>query len=272
MELSIEDFIKDMQTFMNFLSIGIYGPTNPTKVILSSEKLLVRLSKKITKRKRIILHFALAQRDSSEKDIMWNDMLFSYKQIEGVFTSIIQKWYRNRVELEPVFNLLFEHFYLTSFNENVFLNLAQAAETLHARLHSHTKMPKVEYDEMKKVILAATPSKYHSWLKEQFSFGNNLTLLARLEEVLSEYSNATVDAMIGDKTLFVKQVRDSRNYYTHYSVGKKNVLKGSPLLHLTLKLKAILVAAILIESGFDAERVAMFMDEKKHRYFRIFGS
>ena len=82
-----------------------------------------------------------------------------------------------------------EEYTKNRFNENTFLNLAQSAETFHARIHNHTKIPKEEYKIMKEEILKLTPSKYHKWLKDQFNFGNNLNLHSRLEELTKKYTN-----------------------------------------------------------------------------------
>lgn len=154
------------------------------------------------------------------------------------------------------------------FNENTFLNLAQAAETFHARIHNHTKIPKQAFEKMKSEILKLTPLAYHEWLKDQFNFGNNLNLQTRLSELVDKYSNHILDEIIGDKDAFTKQVKHSRNYYTHYSPsGKKKALIGHELYILSEKLKALLVSAFLIEVGFPKEKLKGFYDNIKWVFF-----
>jgi len=121
---------------------------------------------------------------------------------------------------------------------------------------------------MKEEILNFSPSKYHSWLKDQFNFGNNLNLHKRLVEILDKYSNEILDVIISDKDEFVKQVKHSRNYYTHYSKdGKKKALKGSELFYLSEKLKLQLVCAFLMEIGFTKEQLSQSLDRVKWRLF-----
>jgi hypothetical protein len=82
------------------------------------------------------------------------------------------------------------------------------------------------------------------------------------------YSNETLDKIIDNKDLFVKQVKWSRNYYTHYSSdGKKKALKDSELLYLSEKLKILLACAFLIEVGFDREKLGKLVDNSKRMLF-----
>jgi hypothetical protein len=196
-------------------------------------------------------------------------MLFGYGHIRDEFPVIIKNWFEKYDLLEPAFNLLFDQFYNNErFSENTFLNLAQAAETFHARTHNHTRMPKDDFNKMKTDIYSLVPNQYHDWLKDQFSFGNNLNLHTRLTEIVSKYSNEILDKIIGDKELFVKQVKWSRNYYTHYSSsGEKQALKGVDLFYLTEKLKIVLVCTFLIEVGFDNEKLKKLLEQNKHRFF-----
>jgi hypothetical protein len=121
---------------------------------------------------------------------------------------------------------------------------------------------------MKEEILKLTPSKYHKWLKDQFNFGNNLNLHLRLKELTDKYNNDILDKIIPDKDVFVKQVKHSRNYYTHYSASsKKNALKGGELFYLSERLKILLVCAFLIEIGFDKELISRNLDNVKWRLF-----
>jgi len=121
---------------------------------------------------------------------------------------------------------------------------------------------------MKEEILKVTSKEYHGWLNDQFKFGNNLYLHSRLSELVSKYSNRIIDKIITDKELFIKQVKHSRNYYTHFSEkGKKNALKGQELFFLSEKLKVLLVCAILMEVGFTKEKLTKLLDNIKWKNF-----
>lgn len=268
-EKKIRDLISYIFSFQNFLILAFYRSTYPLRIKLFGENHKETLIDGKTYKKTIELFFSSSNMDKVSKAKLDYDMLFTYRGIQDKFPDIIQNWYEKYELLEPAFNLVFEQFYNGNrFNENTFLNLAQSAETFHARTNNHTKIPRDEYKEMKEHILNLTPSKYHKWLKDQFNFGNNLNLHLRLEELVKKYTNDILDKIIPDKETFVKQVKHSRNYYTHYSSkSKKNALKGSELFYLSERLKILLVCAFLVEIGFDTELISTNLDKVKWRLF-----
>ncbi|MEL4307597.1 ApeA N-terminal domain 1-containing protein [Joostella sp. CR20] len=268
-ETNFSELLKKVNRFQNFLLLALYKNTFILSVKLKGESHKEILPDGIEFKKNIELFFSTFDSGNYDKPKSFREMIFSYREIASKFPELIKNWYGKYDLLEPAFNLLFDQFYQgTRFNENSFLNLAQSAETFHARIHNHTKIPREEYNIMKEEILKTTDSKYHKWLKEQFNFGNNLNLHLRLEEITEKYSNEIIDKIIPDKDKFVFQVKHSRNYYTHYSSSsKKNALKGSDLFYLSEKLKLLLVCSFLMESGFSKEELSKSLDNVKWNLF-----
>lgn len=268
-ELSLNDFLHGLFSLQNFLILALYNRTYPTRITLYDDKFIKDYGDGKPIRKKINLYFTISNRSKIEKPKLDLEMLFCYGYIREEFPTIIKNWYEKYEMLEPAFNLLFEQFYNNErFSENTFLNLAQAAENFHARTNNHTRMAKEDYEIMKASIYAATPNEYHEWLQDQFNFGNNLNLHTRLTEIVTKYSNEVLDKIIGDKELFIKQVKWSRNYYTHYSSsGEKQALKGTDLFYLSEKLKIVLVCAFLLEVGFDKEKLKYQLEQNKYRFF-----
>jgi len=256
--------------FQNFLTMAMYKSPFPLKVLLRSDNFKVEYRDGATQHKVIELFFSSRNLRSDERLKSDFEMLFNYQIIESDFPNIIQNWFKKYEILAPAFDLVFEQFYSDGlFSVNTFLNLAQAAETFHARMHDHTKIPKDQYKIMRENILSSTPKEYHPWLKDQFNFGNHLNLHLRLTELIEKYSNSALDKIIGDKEKFVLNVKYSRNYYTHYSSSsKKHALEGSELFYLSEKLKALLVCAFLIESGINSELLEKLVDRVKNKLFR----
>lgn len=268
-EKSVEDLLSYVFNFQNLLVLALYRSTYPMSISLRGERHKKELVGREPIRKKIELHISTSNIKANEEPLFDFEMLFSYKQIKDQFPQIIKNWFAKYELLKPAFNLLFEQFYNGNrFSENTFLNLAQSAETFHARIHNHTKIPKGEYQAMKEEILKSAPEVYHKWLKDQFNFGNNLNLHTRLSELTEKYSNDFLDRIITDKDEFVKQVKHSRNYYTHYSNdGKKKALKGGDLFYLSERLKILLVWAFLVEVGFDNELLSSCIDNVKWSKF-----
>lgn len=267
-EISFYDFKTYLSKFQNFIVIGLYESTYPISIEFRNKNIFTDYGElgKITS--KIELFQVNSKKFSKEKSHF--EMLFNYPSISSNFSTIMKNWYKKYELLEPAFDLLFEQFLNNSrFTVNTFLNLAQSAETFHARLHNHTKIERVEYAEMKKNILLSTPIKYHYWLENQFIFGNNLNLETRLIELVDKYNNDLIDEIISDKMEFVKQVKYSRNYYTHYSSNlKKKALKSFELMRLTDKLKMLLVSAFLHEIGIPKKQISEFFENSRWYIFQ----
>jgi len=263
------EMIESVFKFQDFLILALYRNTKITSIQLFGENHKNSYSDGTVNRKKVDLFFSSSLSDTDDKEKSFREMIFSYHFIKDTFPIIIQKWYKKYELLEPAFKLVFEQFYNRNrFTENTFLNLAQAAETFHARLHNHTKIPRDEYKIMKKDILSMVDNKYHIWLNNQFNFGNNLNLHTRLMEISEKYSNDIINKIIIDKEKFVKQVKHSRNYYTHYSKSsEKNALKGSELFYLSEKLKLLLVCSFLVEVGFKNDDLSKCLENVKWTLF-----
>lgn len=268
-EISLKDFLKYFTQFQNFLSLALYENTYPKSVILNNDKYFHKFNDDFTLPTEISLYFSPTSDIVKSKARTGIELLFTYKGIKETFPEIIFNWFKIYDLLEPAINLVIEQLkHRTSFNENNFLNLAQAAETFHARTNKRTKIPKTEYQLMKNEILELVPKKYHAWLKDQFNFGNTLNLQLRLEELCEKYSNEFLNKLIGNRELFVKQIKYSRNYYTHYSSNsRKNALKGSRLFFISEKLKILLICGFLTEIGMEKQDLSKFMEIVKWRLF-----
>ena len=268
-EKNITELLEYTFTFQNFLTLALYKSTYPLSISLNGEKHKKNLGNGEKYNKTIELYFSSRNFKTNEKPKFDIEMIFHYRSIQNDFPLVIKNWYSKYKLLEPAFDLVFEQFYNSNgFTVNTFLNLAQSAETFHARVHNHTKIPRSEYKIMKDDILSSVPTEYHSWLKDQFNFGNNLNLHARLSEMTEKYSNVILDKILGDKKQFVLNVKYSRNYYTHYSKdGHKKALKGVELFYLSERLKILLVCSFLIEVGFDREKLSSHLDHIKWRLF-----
>lgn len=267
-ELDFEELLEHVFTFQNFLVLALYEGTYPVSVTLSGDRHKKNVGD-LPEKNKVQLYFSRIKAKLRDKPKSSNEMLFSYRQLNDRFPSIIKTWFEKYELLEPAFDLVFEQFYDENrFTVNTFLNLAQSAETFHARVHNHSRMTKKNYQAMEKDIFAITPEKYHEWLKDQFSWGNNLRLHTRLTEIVERYVNPILDKILGDKEKFVLDVKRSRNYYTHYSNdGKKHALKGSDLFYLSEKMKILLVCSFLMEIGLSREELSKSMYNLKWKLF-----
>ncbi len=192
-ERSLEDMLGEMAIFQNFLTLALYQGTYPKKITLLNKKHEIDLGEEFGEmrydKRPVQLYMSSSLEDKPKKTLLDLQMLFCYRSIKEHFVETIQTWYKLHDRLRPVFNLLFEQFYNGHrFTENSFLNLAQAAETFHARMHDTvTKMPKDDYDKLKNGLRKTSNPDYLDWLNGIFPFGNNPNLQHRLDFLVDVY-------------------------------------------------------------------------------------
>ncbi len=241
--------LADLTHFQHFLTLGCFSGVYPTSVQLFNYNF---------KDKDFPKSFKLYYKPRYLKILKpkkAHEFLFGYKDIDTSFEQIIQKWFELKEKIDPVTDLLLESFYnATFFNENRFLNLAQGLETFHRRFRNNFVKPKKEHNAMITEIIDRVGDNHKEWLEEKLNFSNEPSLHKRIEQIIHEVENSMTKKIIPDPGIFIKQVKNSRNYYTHYDKRlEKKALKGEDLFYLTEKLKILLTCAVLKEVGFNKQ-------------------
>jgi hypothetical protein len=108
-------------------------------------------------------------------------------------------------------------------------------------------------------------------LKGELAWSNDLKLAQRIEHVLSGCPNVAA-RIVGDEGVdaFVRVVKWTRNYYTHYDPSGKEraATEGRDMHRLTVQLRAVLETAFLLELGFDCEAIETGL-ERARRFEEI---
>lgn len=195
--------------------------------------------------------------------------LFTYKTIQNDFVSIFQKWTELNTTIDPVVNVLLEAFGNRNIiNENKFLNIMQGIETFHRRRRHNEKESKESHKVKTTKIVETCPSEYQTWLKEKLNFSNEPTLQDRLKELFAEIDESLKDHLFPKVEDIIKNSKNSRNYYTHYTKSlEKKALKGSSLFYLTERLKVFLLILLLKETGISNEKANLIVTEGSHFLF-----
>lgn len=191
------------------------------------------------------------------------NFLFTYKIIEKDFVSIFQKWTVLNTVIEPVINVLIEAFGNRNIiNENKFLNVMQGIETFHRRSRHNEKEPKDIHKVKINGILEGCPNEYQTWLKEKLNFSNEPTLQERLIELFGEIDEKLKNKLFPKVDEIIKNSKNSRNYYTHYSKSlEKKALKDTSLFYLTERLKIFLLILLLKETGISNDQTNTIVTE-----------
>jgi len=262
------DTTDNLMLFQNFLTLGTFEPAYPISVWLSNKNRKDREDENARIIQVELVYKPGFSYTEGKKKILW-EFLFNYRDIKPNFETIIQKWFSQKDKIDPVTNLLFDSFYhRTRFNENSFLNIVQALETFHRRFRKNEILPKDEHKKRVSDIIASVAADFKKWLQDRLNFSNEPTLHHRLVELTNEVSNKTLTKIIKDKEQFIKDTKNSRNYYTHYDVSlEKKALRKTDLFLLTEKLRVLLIAIVLLETGFTDEQVDGLFERNEFKFF-----
>ncbi|MFV2045449.1 MAG: HEPN domain-containing protein [Anaerolineales bacterium] len=237
----------------NLLALAVVTPVNPTRTFAwlppaeNSDE--ARPGAKI----EVLLPI---YRAPQEEEIHWFDMLFTYKDLEDRFDTFLENWFKKRDTLDPVFDLFFGVLYnLSPYPITTFLNYVQALETYHIRTMSNEVDPPEMHRERIGRILDAAPTDDRDWLAEKLGWSNRPALAHRLKELIDLYP-FPVTGQAGSHDAFIKRVRDTRNYYTHYDPSlEEKAAKGGYLKGLSMTVGSLLEGLVLLELGFAIEEV-----------------
>lgn len=184
-----------------------------------------------------------------------HNMLFKLDDIEDNFGLIMQYWFNLYEKMKSVLELYFAVQYNSDlYLENKFLMLAQAVESYHRITKENNVLPVNEHEKRIELILDNTPDEYKEWLAEKLSYSNEPTLAERLKDLVNLHW-LVMKSIIVDPDKFNKDIKNSRNYYTHFGQNlKEKALTGEKLIRATQKLNFLLQACFLSELGCTPER------------------
>lgn len=183
--------------------------------------------------------------------------LFGLK--DGVQNGAIEKWFDIFETLEPVLDLLFSAIEGRANSEILcFLNYVQALETFHARFVANDVR---EVTSQVRHFKEEHIKKHHSnsidfLIKSDQIYAKSVHLYTRLAYLsydCGEYPWRFSD-YLGKEKEYLTKIVDSRNYYTHYSQGKKaKAFRETELYEVNCHLASLLQYHILKILGFDSQ-------------------
>lgn len=259
-----EKLIQKVYSFQDFLTLAVFYVVYPQKVIFINKNIRHTMGS-MSFPKEIEYYYTKAQNLKESKYIDNIQMLFGFQEIKDDFEIIVSKWFLTEEQMKSSINLLMDNIYNSKvFTTNHFLNLAQALETFHRNTNNNYSMPKEIHKKMKDEILKNTPDEYKNWLKEKLAFSNELTLFERISELSENIHSKSLKAFLESYKEFAKDVKDTRNYYTHFNKKlEKKAKKGQELFNLTEIMKFILIEHILFNLGIKSEKINEFVSRNE---------
>ncbi|WP_188205261.1 HEPN domain-containing protein [Desemzia incerta] len=173
------------------------------------------------------------------------------------FNSTINLWTEKVEKLEPIIDLYLSFINISNTLSAGFLTIIQALEAFHRLTRDNKILPANEFKKKREKIVQSVPSEYKEEVAFMLNYSNEPNLNRRLEE-LFEVPNSPYlfDSLELEKSReqLIKDIKNTRNYYTHFSQNlKKKVLKGEDLFLVTGLLVAMLNYYLLEELAVDEE-------------------
>jgi predicted transcriptional regulator len=143
------------------------------------------------------------------------------------------------------------------YMEYLFLGLAQAVESYHAKFIGTKSQEKIKLEEEIRQIGQELSEEKANRLEEMTRYCFDASLRERVAAVYHEYANVA-DSLFKFKgeQEFSKKVKDTRNYLTHWSEdGEKKTAHGDDLVFLTKDLQLLLQLCIMTQLGFTMKDI-----------------
>lgn len=267
-EATFNELFSWMENFSRFLTLSYF---ERPQINTPSLTFIVKDSKAEDWERYAKLYFnnSLFKAQPRVKD-HHNRFLFVYKDIQEQFALILGRWYQFEEDLGPVLSGFAEDFStVPKAIELRFLNLAHALETLHRRTRKNEVLTSAEFKAKKDQIIASVDEQYKDWLREKLNFANERSLHERISDFASEMTEGIRKMLFKpDTEAFIKDFKNTRNYYTHYNESlKKKALTGSALSKMCGRLRIILIYFLLKELGFSEEKIEKIIVEKSQFLF-----
>lgn len=226
-DTSIKDFFANIHLFEQFLSLATLQTINCSKIILY-DRTLYQEYKDGKKFYHPIQIFYIQRETNNIPSTKRYNYLFDYNSISQQFPQIIHKWYNDKENIAPIKAHLIDSIkYKPVFSSIDFLIVIQAIEGFCSRFRKEESLTKM------------------------------------LEAIISEFSS--IDKL-KDDNIKIKQVVDSRHYYSHFmnKSKKPNTLDGWDLYNLTFKLRKLLICCILNFIGFEYDEINRLLNQSNN--------
>ncbi len=188
----------------------------------------------------------LINREKTE--VSATSIVLKYPEIESSFETMLQRYYKNIGPFSDILDLI-EGSYLNRAPEISFLNLTAALEVYHKNFKEKGK------DSEKKEIFQL--------LKNRGTISNGKPdwyQIVRYYHLLDSMTESSfIKDYFPDRINFVTKLKNSRNYYTHYSPTEEAIWSKSDLFLINRRLRTFCKGLILQELGLSMKIVGWQM-------------
>ena len=140
--------------------------------------------------------------------------------------------------------------------------LAQALETLHRISSQETEMPVEDFRERIDLVRKSCPTEIQDWVRENLQYANRLSSKTRIERLVEPFAS-WFGSNSSEREVFIRRIRDTRNYLTHYDgeTTKKRADRPDELFALYREMEALLQLHLLSLIGFDHSSIGSLVEQ-----------
>ncbi len=268
-EISYSQLSNYMWGINNFFNFAVGKETFPCKIKGSVENPNQELERAGAQKEiEIVLP---AKNDYQGKDLVITHLLpLPLGIIEANLEDVLKRWFEKQKSLEWVFNLYFGYMRnKNSYLNDQFLAIAHALEVYYNCVIKDHHMNEEKYKEdVRKCLYEAIPSKldkdFKNDLKNQLKYGYQKRLRSKLNTLFEKKENLCKELAIDAELL--SRIVKTRDYLTHFSEDKNNILSGEEIARTVIKIKAMLELFILEEIGLNDDVQNRFVNHYKNVY------
>jgi hypothetical protein len=249
-----------MDNLRDLLSLAIGRASYPIIIIGKSKACYTKQANGEIVLDDILIYHSLGSFSGSSMPVSPHDMLFTFNDISVNFESIMNNWIIKAAVLQPVYDLYFGTLYNPSLHLNYqFLSLAQAIESYHRRIFSGKYVSDDAYKSQKDAFICAilpdTEQSFKNSLCNKIKYMNEFSLSKRLKLIITKFSEL-MSSIINSPDIFVRDVKNTRNYLTHYDERlETEAKKGQDLYWLVQKMRALVEICLLSELGIEDKTI-----------------
>jgi hypothetical protein len=274
-QIHFNDYKKNIcYHIQNFLSLAIGEAVYPLTIRGRNEGCKLEAFNRVFYDDIFIL-YPIGRSSNTYKEVRPDDMLFLLEDISDDLEEYLNNWFAKSEILSPVYDLYFGTVYKPSmYLEHRFLNLIQAIESYHRRVHDGKYLSDDNYTRIREKLIEAIPKdvskSFRDSLVQRLKHHNEFSLGKRLREIMDMYGDVT-NMLVHDNKRFIRDVVDMRNFLTHHTKDlERRIQKDERFIDLFLQMKFILEICLLIELGMPIEKIRFLMSRNR-KYQQLGG-
>ena len=199
--------------------------------------------------------------------------LFLFPDVADRIGDVMTRWFDSYDTFAPALDLYFASRTQTqAYLETKALWLAQALETLHRRSSQETEMSPEEFRDRIDLVIKNCPTDIQGWVWEKLQYVNRLPFKTRIERLVEPFAS-WFGSNFGEREAFIKSIRDTRNYLTHYDAKatKRRADRPDDLFVLYGKMEGLLQLHLLSLIGFDHSLIGFLVEENRRLRRKLIG-